>query len=242
MAQNTRVWSRFTVKSKDGELKFRIQDMPSDRLEDVINIFVKYFVPEETAHKAAGIYKNEDAIAESKEFVSEMMVDIVKEPHNVLICCKDDDDDIVGEIIAASLTTIARKDDPDEDMNFTTKTKELTAMFGIMDKLFSKYDVMKDLKLDSFYDDRGVVVHPKYRGLGIAQQFLIARRKVCHEAGIPLAGAWMTSAGSQKAADRDGWDTVFEVSYEEFGKEVGITFENVPPTCKFMVAKPLPVD
>lgn len=54
MAQNTRVWSRFTVKSKDGELKFRIQDMPSDRLEDVINIFVKYFVPEETAHKAAG--------------------------------------------------------------------------------------------------------------------------------------------------------------------------------------------
>lgn len=60
-------------------------------------------------------------------------------------------------------------------VSLQTKTKELAAMFGIMDKLFSKYDVMKDLKLDSFYDDRGVVVHPEYRGLGIAQQFLTAR-------------------------------------------------------------------
>ncbi|XP_028159805.1 uncharacterized protein LOC114352408 [Ostrinia furnacalis] len=188
-----------------------------------------------------GIYKSEEALAESREFVTEMSTDIAKSPHNLVICCLDEDPEVVGEIIGASMTTVAKKDDPEEDMNFTTKTKEVAAMFAIMDKLFSKYDVMKDLNLDSFLDDRGVVINPKYRGLGIAQMFFNVRRQICHDLGVPLTGAWMTSAGSQKAAARDGWETVFEVTYEEFGKEAGVVFEDVPPSCKFMTAKPLSI-
>ncbi|XP_028159812.1 uncharacterized protein LOC114352414 isoform X2 [Ostrinia furnacalis] len=209
MSQTPRVWRKFTVKSKDGELKLRIQDMPSDRLDDLNDIFLKYFVTEETSHKAA-----------------------------------DEDPEVVGEIIGASMTIVVKKDDPEEDMNFTdkkTKTKEVAALFAIIDILFSKYDVMKDLNLDSFLDDRGVVINPKYRGLGIAQMFFNVRRQICHNLGIPLTGAWMTSAGSQKAAARDGWETVFEIPYEEFGKEAGVVFEDVPPSCKFMTAKPLSI-
>ncbi|XP_063825084.1 uncharacterized protein LOC135074648 [Ostrinia nubilalis] len=247
MSQTPRVWRKFTVKSKDGELKLRIQDMPSDRLDDLNDIFLKYFVTEETSHKAAGIHKSEEALAESRElFVTEMSTDIAKSPHNliIIICCLDEDPEVVGEIIGASITTVAKKDDPEEDMNFTdkkTKTKEVAAMFAIIDILFSKYDVMKDLNLDSFLDDRGVVINPKYRGLGIAQMFFNVRRQICHNLGIPLTGAWMTSAGSQKAAARDGWETVFEIPYEEFGKEAGVVFEDVPPSCKFMTAKPLSI-
>lgn len=51
-----------------------------------------------------------------------------------------------------------------------------------------------------------------------------------------MTGAWVTTHGSQKAAARDGWDTAFEIPYEELGKLLEVTFDGVPPTCKFMVA------
>lgn len=51
-----------------------------------------------------------------------------------------------------------------------------------------------------------------------------------------MHGAWMTAYGTQKAAERDGWKTVCEIQYDEYGKKYGITFEDAPPSCKFMVA------
>ncbi|XP_063825103.1 uncharacterized protein LOC135074665 isoform X2 [Ostrinia nubilalis] len=199
MSQTPRVWRKFTVKSKDGELKLRIQDMPSDRLNDFIDICMKYFIPQETCNKTA----------------------------------------VVGEIIGASITKVDKKDDPERNLNFTTKTKEVGASFAIISKLISRYNALKDHKLDIFLNDRGVVVNPKYRGLGLAQMFFNVRRQICHDIGIPLTGAWMTAAGSQKAAARDGWETAYEMTYEDFGKETGIVFENVPPICKYMTGKPL---
>ncbi|XP_063825105.1 uncharacterized protein LOC135074665 isoform X3 [Ostrinia nubilalis] len=168
-----------------------------------------------------------------------MINDIAKSPHNLLICCLDDDPEVVGEIIGASITKVDKKDDPERNLNFTTKTKEVGASFAIISKLISRYNALKDHKLDIFLNDRGVVVNPKYRGLGLAQMFFNVRRQICHDIGIPLTGAWMTAAGSQKAAARDGWETAYEMTYEDFGKETGIVFENVPPICKYMTGKPL---
>jgi hypothetical protein len=51
----SRVWQKFT-SLKSGQ-SFRIQDVPSDRLDDVIDLFVNYFAKEETLHKAAGKIK-----------------------------------------------------------------------------------------------------------------------------------------------------------------------------------------
>ncbi|XP_028176396.1 uncharacterized protein LOC114364427 [Ostrinia furnacalis] len=239
MSQTPRIWRKFTVKSKDGELKLRIQDIPSDRLDDLIDVYMKYFAPEETCYKAAGIFKNEEALAELREFVTRMINDVAKSPHNLTICCLDEDPEVVGEIIGASITIVDKKDDPETNLNFTTKTKEVGVCFAIISKLISRYNALKDHKLDIFLNARGVVVNPKYRGLGLAQMFFNVRRQICHDIGIPLTGAWMTATGSQKAAARDGWETAYEMTHEDFGKETGIVFENVPPTFKYMTGKPL---
>lgn len=37
------------------------------------------------------------------------------------------------------------------------------------------YDICEELNVDSLYDGRGVVVHAKYRGCGIAQELLRTR-------------------------------------------------------------------
>lgn len=60
---------------------------------------------------------------------------------------------------------------------------------------------------------------------------------MCKHYEVPATCAWMTSFGSQKAARNDGWETVFEFSYEEFGAKHGVTFTDVPPTCKLMFAR-----
>lgn len=48
-------------------------------------------------------------------------------------------------------------------------------MFELVGQVFEMYDAIKEFKLDSFYDGRGVVVLPDYRGLGIAQKLFYTR-------------------------------------------------------------------
>lgn len=54
---------------------------------------------------------------------------------------------------------------------------------------------------------------------------------------MPITCALVTTLGSQKAAERDGWETAFEIPYEELGTILGVHFEDVPLMCKFMIAK-----
>lgn len=71
----------------------------------------------------------------------------------------------------------------------------------------------------------------------IIQYSNVSRRMICKEYGVPINGAWMTSYGTQKAATRDGWETVAEIHYEEFGKQHNVIYEKDPPSCKFMIAR-----
>ncbi|XP_061713636.1 uncharacterized protein LOC133522328 [Cydia pomonella] len=65
------------------------------------------------------------------------------------------------------------------------------------------------------------------------------RRLMCAELNVPKTGALMTGHGTQIAADRDGWETVFEVKYDSLAREHDLVFEDAPPTMKYMVAEPL---
>lgn len=47
----------------------------------------------------------------------------------------------------------------------------------------------------------------------------------------------MTSYGTQKAAERDGWETVCEIQCEELGKFFGVKYGTNPPSTKFMIAR-----
>lgn len=67
--------------------------------------------------------------------------------------------------------------------------------------------------------------------------FHFPRRMQCKEHGIPIHGAWMTSYGTQKAGERDGWITVYEIDYQELGPKHGVTFKKGPPSCKYMIAR-----
>ncbi|KAG6450271.1 uncharacterized protein LOC115443604 [Manduca sexta] len=229
-----KVWSRFSAKSKDGKvLKFRIEAMTDDRKEDLMNLLMTYFVPEESMHRGPGIPKSPEAMAEILEVYKDLWS--VKSNQNLTICVSDDETESRSELLGASLIALETREE--EKTHYNPITEVIKKSIKVYTCLATKYNVFEKHDLDEFYNGRGVVVHPKCRGLGIAQEFLRVRRLVCKEHSIPMTGAWMTSFGTQKAAIRDNWETVFEINTEDFGKEVGVKFENVPPTFLYMIGR-----
>lgn len=50
----------------------------------------------------------------------------------------------------------------------------------------------------------------------------------------------MTAYATQKAGEKDGWETVFEYNFEELEKQFNFTFDKKdPPIAKLMVARAL---
>jgi hypothetical protein len=58
--------------------------------------------------------------------------------------------------------------------NFQIATKELRTFIELIGEI-SLYEVLNELRINHFYDDRGLIVHPQFRKLGIATEFLKAR-------------------------------------------------------------------
>uniref|UniRef100_A0A2A4J0Y6 N-acetyltransferase domain-containing protein n=1 Tax=Heliothis virescens TaxID=7102 RepID=A0A2A4J0Y6_HELVI len=228
-----KVWSKFSAVAKNGtKFRFRIMDMPENLFGTVVQLYVEYFVKQESTFKASGVPKSAESLEECSAFLSKIVED---NSFHITICCFDNDDDEHIEVIGASLMALTKKGEPEPELVFETPPlKKLVEMFkGLADY----YNEEKEFGLDRFYSDRGLFVCPKYRGLGIAQEFLKTRRMICKEQEISINGAWMTSYGTQKAAERDGWETVCEIQYDEFEKKYGVTFDKEPPSSKFMIAR-----
>uniref|UniRef100_A0A2A4J1J0 N-acetyltransferase domain-containing protein n=1 Tax=Heliothis virescens TaxID=7102 RepID=A0A2A4J1J0_HELVI len=228
-----KVRSKFSAVAKNGtRFNFRIMDMPENLLKTVAHLYVEYFVKQESTFKASGVPKSAEALEEWIEFLSKMDDD---GSFYITICCFDNNDDEHIEVLGASMMALTKKGEPEPELVFETpQLKKLVEMFkGLNDY----YNEEKEFGLDRYFSDRGLFVCPQYRGLGIAQEFLRTRRMICKEHGIPINGAWMTSYGTQKAAERDGWETVCEFKFEEFEKKYGVTFDKEPPSSKFMIAR-----
>ncbi|RVE49568.1 hypothetical protein evm_005796 [Chilo suppressalis] len=228
-----RVYSRFTATRSDGStVKLRIQDMPPEYLEAAIDIQNEYFTKEEPYHRAAGIYKNADAKAESRQLLMGYLHALKS---HVDICCVDDDPDVVGALAGVSAMYLT---EGSEDFSMLKgETKENMKLIEIWRKTFHCYDVKKEQNVDKYYEDLFIVVHPDYRRLGIAKEFLKARRLICELDKVPMACSWMSALGTQKAGEADGWQTVVENSNEEIAKRFDVVFEDAPPTNKYMLVR-----
>ncbi|CAH0701103.1 unnamed protein product [Spodoptera exigua] len=216
MSQPLKVWSKFSVTKKDGSvLNLRIVDIPKDPklLEKALDYFFNYFIKEERTFKAAGVPDSEEAMQELRAVFDYSMNPANKKKVEFSICCLDTEDDQINDIIGASLLVLQTK--ADETKKHTFMAKELNKVSQMAEDLAEIYDDRRAFNLDPYLLCRGVFVCPEYRGLGIAQELLRIRRLISKEYGIPITGAWMTSPGTQKAAERDGWETVCEVKFSD---------------------------
>ncbi|KAJ8728281.1 hypothetical protein PYW08_016666 [Mythimna loreyi] len=228
-----KVWSKFSVKKKDGTIvNLRIIEAPKTISEDVHSLYVKYLICEETNCKLAGVPERPEAMQELESLFLEQTGD--SELH-VVVCCLDNGDDQNIDVFGASVMALTSKNYQEPEYEF--KTKEMQKLFLIMGIFDNYYDEKKELDLERRFIDKGLFVRPEYRGLGIAQEFLKVRRLICKEFGVAVHGAWMTSYGTQKAAERDGWEVVCEVKYEDLAKKLGSEISIDLPSSKFMITR-----
>ncbi|XP_072931536.1 uncharacterized protein [Epargyreus clarus] len=238
--EKSKVWMRFASKRQDGSIvKLRIQDLPKHRMEDFMTFLTTYFIKDESFHKAAGVYKSEKATEEYKIILNGMYE---ANPPQIAICCLDTESEDFDEILAVSTVQLVSPEISLEDaigeMGMKLENKETQALLNILVVLSPTFPKSVKEKYENYYEGRGIIVRPDYRGLRIASQIVIQRRLLCQEYKVPMTCAWMTSLGSQKAAKRDGWETIAEITLEELGNLTGLDFGKDVPTYKLMMATP----
>ncbi|KAI5652025.1 hypothetical protein NE865_00363 [Phthorimaea operculella] len=196
---------------------------------------MQYMTPYEMFSKAAGVVKSKEAMEEFRP-LNGMRLD----GSHCMICYEDTESDANTKkpIVGINLVTL---DEGKSEFNLPEvleqiKSPEIKKLLKIVNVIEELCDARKTLGLDKYYAGWGVCVRPDFAGFGVAQKLLSLRRALCKENGVPATGAWMTAVGSQKAAERDGWETIFEIPLDELGRLADCEIVGGPPTAKSMVA------
>lgn len=69
------------------------------------------------------------------------------------------------------------------------------------------FNVFEHYNVDKYLYSDGVVVHLKYRRLGIAKQFFMIEKEICEKLGITVTSSVCTSDWSNAVADKLNYDT-----------------------------------
>ncbi|XP_063380323.1 uncharacterized protein LOC134666944 [Cydia fagiglandana] len=217
-----RVWSTFQATRKDGSLvKLRIQDLPENRIDDAVHLFIKYFIHDEKLMKMAGISRNPKAVKEYEVFICEF----IKDPASLtMICCEDEDDGNVREIVGVSLMSLTTVERQALFKKLQPETDEMR-LYLQWENMFDSHKQLKKLQIASLYDDIGMIIHPRFRKMGIATEFARARRSACVAHNVAAAGALTTAVGTEKIAKKDHWDTLKVFTLDDLGQHYGPTCE-----------------
>ncbi|XP_052740309.1 uncharacterized protein LOC112053381 [Bicyclus anynana] len=220
----SKIWSRFEAKKQDGSvIKLRIQSWQLQSKDDVYEFILKHFVSGEAIHKAAGITRNPEALKEYGELLD---LHFKVAPLCAEVCCVDNDGTTVDQILGVSMTQLMTNTQKLEDI-----TKELDLKTAEIQQLLHAAKVLEGYlqphisSYNTFYFGRGLIVHPEYRKLGIANEFIKVRKLVCIANNVPMTCAGMSAVGSQKAAEKNNWKTFVDIPIDELEKNTGLVFE-----------------
>ncbi|XP_026725674.1 uncharacterized protein LOC113492392 [Trichoplusia ni] len=234
-----RIWQRCTLRRSDGsELNVCFTDLPRERMDELVDFYMKYYVPHELTHRISGIHKNKEAMDEYREILKAKFASPSTFSY---ICCEERGGKILPDIIGSDSITLVKRGEPfNAGIPPNLKTKETKDFFRILtdwNNLCSVPSLMERFNVESFYDDLGTTVHRDYIGYGIVYYHAALRRNICQAHGVPMAGAWVTSIGSVKATKRAGWETVYEITRENLEQVLNLKMENVPATYKYRVLR-----
>lgn len=88
---------------------------------------------------------------------------------------------------------------------FQIKTNTLRKFGELMHLLHENCDTLEIYGVDKYLTSVGLVVNAKYRGRGIAEHILRARKLICNTFGIKVTSTVFTSDSSNRIADKVGF-------------------------------------
>lgn len=84
----------------------------------------------------------------------------------------------------------------------SAKTDRISEIIAILEE---KFDVFKQYGVDKYLDSQSIAVNRRYRGRGIAEQFLRCSKTICDEFGLKVTASIFTSDFSNQVADKVGF-------------------------------------
>lgn len=201
--QDVQVWHTFKCKnpSTDEIEEFFVQDLPKERFEDALKFMLHHFLSDEPICKLKNVIADENALQQIFELWRNVMQQKV-----TLACFKKGCDELVGLNMLCVLT----KNDTIE-LNVPKCTWISVHDFALAKHNLFEHYPFTDRTLIAY----GLSVSKKYRQRGIATEILRARIPLCKMLNIPLTSTVFTAIGSQKPAEKIGFQVDEEWSYDD---------------------------
>ncbi|KAG6446413.1 uncharacterized protein LOC115441096 isoform X2 [Manduca sexta] len=214
-----KVWSHFERIVEDGRtLQFEVEDIPESMWSTAVEFMLGNYIREDVWWATAGTAQNLEAVQEYRV----LLTSIIRQKMSVA-CFLAEGDGSGRTLVAVNMCLPQDKDRFVDHNPPKTKAGLLSLrMFSEAMKvtaIYDKYDV------NEYLMGAGLSVAPEYRGLGIAVELLKARINLAKELGYRATGGIFTSAGAQRVADKAGMESLYEISYKEFGKQCHIKFD-----------------
>ncbi|KAL7012193.1 hypothetical protein ACKWTF_014677 [Chironomus riparius] len=215
MSESTpKIYSTFTAKDKDSDkiIEYRIQDIPKDKYEEAVNLYLEHFIKDEPCAEARKLYENKHAVIE----LTYLWREGIKSSRLGVACFKSD-----GEMVGVNILSITAKDD---EHSIKASEKNLKDMVAVMDYTMEQANIYSKYNVDKYLSSLGLCVNRDYRGRGIAKELLKARAYILRDLGLTVTVTPFSATGSQYAAKCAGYEELFGISYEDL-KKVSPDFE-----------------
>lgn len=207
-----KIWHRFWARdvtvlgnTSDQLVEYRVEDLTEDRYEDVLRHFTQHFIEDEPLAAHRGVPTDADAMEDQREFWRSCFNQKV-----TVVCYKDGSDEIVG----ANLLQVKMIDDERRDYKVRSQSsRDIMEIHRYM--MNERCNVFQYHRVDRYLNAVGLAINRRYRGIGIATEMLRARVAICRAFHLPVTVTDFTARGSQRAAEKAGFRTDVEVTYEE---------------------------
>ncbi|XP_058456518.1 uncharacterized protein LOC131433920 [Malaya genurostris] len=202
------VWYTFQAKDADSDhlVTYRVEDLTEDRHEDMIQHYLDNFLDDEPFCQNKQISKDELALKEMRSFYQWCFNERM-----TIVCYKNGSDEIIGG-------NLLHVKGYEKLADFDLKSESIRDIILANDYMTDQFKIHEHYGVDQYLTAYGLAINRCYRGRGIATEMLKARVPMCRTFGIKLTATNFTALGSQLAAAKAGFETNFEMSFEDFAK------------------------
>uniref|UniRef100_A0A8D8V4C7 N-acetyltransferase domain-containing protein n=2 Tax=Cacopsylla melanoneura TaxID=428564 RepID=A0A8D8V4C7_9HEMI len=219
-----KVFKECECKSKtdpNKSVRIKIQEVPEDMHDRLIEFMVKYYLPDEPLARTSGVIAEEDSL-ETYKFIFYLVL-----KQNLSLVALTEGTDGQTEIVGAQLYTVFSLDDPPlPDMPGKAIATLRKFLYDIKTE-----EIIGGLNLYQHLQDWGLCVDPQYRGWGVGEEILRTGNDLGAHIGVQTIITVFTVINSQVMAHRMGYSVLNQFKYKEYKDEDGnLAFPGVENT------------
>ncbi|XP_043465106.1 uncharacterized protein LOC122500302 [Leptopilina heterotoma] len=215
-------------------VKFRIQEISDDMFDAVIDHMCTDFIRDEEFFSNFKINETRDSYEEIRIFWKE----ILKCGMSIVAIVDEPSEQKTPVIAGVNLLFVSVKQLTDNRTTFkdTFKTKNLSMMVKLMDKIASESNWREIYRADKYLIGFGLSVGSNFRGMSLGGHLLSARHLLSRKYGIPVSVTLFSASSAIKLAEREGYECLVEKKVTDLLNDEGkFIFNQSKSICfKFM--------